>query len=162
MSFWSSIFGGSNPTLNQTMKQAGDTSDWATGQGKGLTTGAGNFFSTLMSGDPKKIASVLAPQISATQKQGQQQKQAMSQFGTRSGGTTAAGQTIDDKSRAAITDMIASLTGSAAGQAAQMGQGLIDTGLQALGQQATMSQQQMENWSNSIFGQALTKATVGG
>jgi hypothetical protein len=124
--------------------------------------GAGNFFSTLMSGDPKKTAQILAPQIAATQKQGQQQKQALSQFHTRSGGTTAAGQTIDDKTRANISDIIANLTGSAAGEAAKMGQGLVDTGLYALGQQATMSQQQMANWEDSIFGKGLRMATVGG
>ena len=98
MSFWSSVFGGANPTLNQSMKQTGQTSTWANTQGQGLMTGAGNFITSLMKGDPKKIAQLLAPQMSAAQKEGQQAKQTMSQFGNRSGGTNAAAQTIDDTS----------------------------------------------------------------
>jgi hypothetical protein len=162
MGFFSSLFGGSNPTLNAGMKQAGQTSTWANTKGQGLTGQAGDLFSALLGGDPKKMASLLAPQIATQQQQGQQAKQTAGQFGNRSGGTNAAMQTTDDKTRANISSMISDLTGKAATGAASMGQSLIDTGLTALGQQMNMSQQQMENWSNSIFGRGITSGVAAG
>lgn len=156
MSFWSSIFGGSNPTINQGINQAGQIAGFGQSQGEGLLTSAGNFFQGLMGGNPAQTAKLLAPQIQANQQQAQQQKQTMAQFGNRSGGTNAAAQTIDDQTRANISNMISNLTGQAAGSAAQMGQGLLNTGISALNQQVQFSQQQMENWANSIFGQSLS------
>jgi len=155
--FLSGIGMGINPTLKAGIKQAGQTSTFANTKGQGLTGQAGDFYSTLLGGDPRAMSKLLAPQIGTMQKQGQQQKQTMAQFGTRSGGTTAAGQSIDDSTRANISNMISSLTGTAAGGAQQMGQNLIDTGLKALGQQVDYSQQQLENWSNSVLGQGLAK-----
>jgi hypothetical protein len=158
MSFWGSIFGGSNPTLNSGINQAGQISGFGTSKGEGLLTSAGNFFQTLMSGDPAQTAKLLAPQIKAQQDQAQQAKQTAAQFATRSGGTNAANQSIDDKTRANITNMISNLTGAAAGSAAQMGQGLLDTGINALSKQVQFSQDQMQNWANSIFGQGMSSA----
>jgi hypothetical protein len=158
MSFWGSMFGGSNPTLNSGINQAGQVSGFGTSKGEGLLTSAGNFFQTLMGGDPAATARLLAPQIQANQQQAQQAKQTAAQFTTRSGGTNAAAQTIDDKTRANITNMISNLTGQAAGAATSLGQGLLDTGIQALNQQVNFSQGQMQNWANSIFGNAMRSA----
>jgi hypothetical protein len=52
--------------------------------------------------------------------------------------------------------MISKLTAAGVSGAADMGKSLVDTGLQALKQQTDMSAQQMENWSNSLFGSALS------
>jgi hypothetical protein len=158
MSFFSSLFGGSNPTLNAGMKQAGDVSQFTTGLGKNLTGQAGNYFSTLLSGDPRATAKLLSPQIGTLQKQGQQEKKTMAEFGTRSGGLASKGQTVDDTTRASISDLVSKLTTGAAGTAATMGSNLIDTGLAALNQQTQMSQQQMSNWENSLFGRGITTA----
>jgi hypothetical protein len=156
MSFWGSMFGGSNPTLNAAKTQAGQVAGFGTTKGEGLTTAAGNFFSDLMSGDSSKTAKLLAPQIKAQQDQAQQAKNTSAQFANRSGGTNARNQTIDDKTRANFGTMVSDLTGKAAGQAAQMGQSLLDTGISALKDQVNFSQQQMDNWSNSIFGQGMS------
>jgi hypothetical protein len=156
MSFWSSLFGGSNPTLNQGIKQAGQTSQFAGGLGQKLTSQAGGFFSDLLSGDPSKTAKLLAPQTREMRQRAQQGKQALAQFGSRSGGTAGAAAGIDAATRGDINDLVAKLTGSAVTGAASMGQNLIDTGLNALGNQVQMSQQQMDNWSNSILGKGLT------
>lgn len=156
MSFFSSLFGGSNPTLSGGIKQSGQIAGFGQSQGEGLTTQAGNFFSSLLGGNPAQTAKMLAPQIQAQQQQAQQQKQQNAQFGNRSGGTNAAGQTIDDKTRANISNMISTLTGQAATGAQQMGQNLLDTGIAALGQQVGFSQQQMQNWSDSILGKGVT------
>jgi hypothetical protein len=86
-----------------------------------------NFMESILSGDPTKIGQILGPQIKAIQGQGQQQKQTQAQFGNRSGGTNASNQTIDDKTRGSINDLISSLTGSAVS-------GLNNTGLSLTGQ----------------------------
>ena len=156
MGFFSSLFGGSNPTINQGIKQAGQVAGWGQSKGEGLSTQAGDFFSSLLSGNPATTAKLLAPQIQAQQQQGQQQKQQNAQFGNRSGGTNAANQSIDDKTRANISNMISTLTGQAATGAADMGKSLLDTGITALNQQVGFSQQQMQNWNNSILGQGIS------
>ena len=156
MSFWGSVFGGSNPTLNSGINQAGQMAGYGTSVGQGLTTSAGNFFQGLLGGNPAQTAKLLAPQIQQNQQQAQQQKQVNAQFGNRSGGTNASNQTIDDKARSNISDMISKLTGQAAGAASSLGTTLLDTGMKALNQQFQFSQAQMDNWSNSILGRGLT------
>ena len=153
MSFLSSLFGGSNPTLNQQMGTLGTIAGTATSAGQADISSASNLWNQILAGDTSKI---LAPQTSAIQKQGQQKLQALSQFGTRSGGTAAEAATTGDTTKANINDLIASLTGSAASSLGSMGQNLLNTGLGAYGQQAGVSQQQMKNWQDSIFGGALT------
>jgi hypothetical protein len=162
LSFFSSLFGGSNPTLSSGMKTAGDVSQFTTGMGKNLTGQAGGFYSDLMSGDTSKISKLLAPQIGTLTKQAGQEKKTMAEFGTRSGGQTSRAASIDDTTRAKISDMINTLTGQAVSGGAAMGQGLIDTGLKSLGMQVDMSQQQMQNWEQSILGKGITSGIAAG
>lgn len=157
MSFWSSLFGGANPTLNSDINQTGSIGGFATGLGEKNASQASSFFSNILSGDQSKIAKTLAPQISAIQTQGNQQKQTNAQFGNRSGGTNAQNQQIGDQSRSAINNMIAQLTGSAASNLESSGEGLLGTGLQATTAQAGLSQVQMQNWSNSILGKGVSQ-----
>ncbi len=156
MSFWGSMFGGSNPTLNSGINQAGQVAGYGTSVGQGLTTSAGNFFQGLLGGNPAQTAKLLAPQIQTQQQQAQQAKQTAAQFGTRTGGTNAANQSIDDKTRSNISSMISSLTGQAAGAASSLGTNLLKTGMDALSNQVDFSQTQMQNWSDSILGRGLT------
>lgn len=156
MSFWGSLFGGSNPTLNSTMNQTGSIAGYSSNLGQLNTNAGSNFFSSLLSGDSSKIAQTLAPEISQMQKGGQQQKNAIAQFGNRSGGSNSAAQSIDSGNRASLTNLIGSLQSGAASNLLNSGQGLLGTSLGALQQEAGMSQQQMENWSNSILGLGLT------
>lgn len=158
MGFWGSLFGGSNPTINKGINQAGQVAGYGTSLGEGLTTNAGNFYNTLLGGNTAAISKMLAPQIQAAQQQGQQAKQSMSQFGNRSGGLNSKAQTIDDTTRANINNMVSGLTGQAAGAAGSMGQNLLSTGLDALNMQVGFSQEQMQNWSNSIFGSGMSTA----
>jgi hypothetical protein len=150
------MFGGSNPTLNSGINQAGQVAGFGTSQGEGLLSSAGNFFSSLLGGDPAKTAKVLAPQIKSLQDQGQQQKQTTAQFTNRSGGTNASNQTVDDKTRSSIGSMISNLTSQAASSAASTGQGLLDTGINALKTQVQFSQDQMKNWQDSILGTGMS------
>jgi hypothetical protein len=156
MGFWGSFFGGSNPALNKAINKSGQMSDFATGKGQNLLSGASDWLSGLMSGDTAKTAKLLAPQIAGQQKQAQQAKQTASQFGNRSGGTNARAQTIDDTTRGNIGNMIAQLTSSAVQGAGSMGQSLFDTGANLMNMQVGFSQQQMDNWNNSILGKGMT------
>jgi hypothetical protein len=158
MGFFSSIFGGSNPTLNSGIGQAGQAAGYGISSGQGLTSSAGNFYQGLLGGNPAQTAKLLAPQIQANQQQAQQKKQQNAQFGNRSGGTNASNQTTDDTARANTSNMIASLTGQAASGAASLGSNLLDTGLNALNMQVGFSQLQMQNWQNSILGQGIGTA----
>ncbi len=150
--FFSSLFGGSNPTLSKDINQFGQIGGYATGLGEQNLSQASNFMSSILSGDQSKIAKSLGPQISSIQQQTQQEKQAQSQFGPRGGGTTAKAQMYGDTSRASINEMINSLLGSSAGGLASSGQNLLQQGTGAYGQQVNASQLQMQNWANSILG----------
>lgn len=158
MSFWGSLFGGQNPTLNKAINQYGQVSQYGIGLGENLSTQAGNWYSGLLSGDPTKQAQTLAPLISGAQQRAQQQKNTLAQFSPRSGGTAAAAANIDTATRGDINNMVASLTGQAAGGAASLGTSLLSTGLSSLGSQVDASQIQMQNWANSILGQGTAFA----
>jgi hypothetical protein len=55
--------------------------------------------------------------------------------------------------------MVGNLTGTAANSLASSGSSLISQGMQGYNQQADMSQEQLENWSNSIFGQMAAQGS---
>ncbi len=160
MGFWGSLFGGSNPTLSKDINQFGQIGGFATGLGENNLSQASNFWSSILSGDPSKTAKTLAPQISSIQQQGQQKKNATAQFGNRSGGNNASNQMVTDNSRADVNDLIASLTGNAASGLASSGSGLLGQGASAYGSQVSASQQQMQNWANSILGMGTTSAAA--
>lgn len=88
-----------------------------------------NFWSAILSGDMGQIAKVLSPQISTINKQTQERKKTMSEFGNRGGGTNAASQALDDSSIAGIRSMISNLTGEAASNLGSMGMNLLNTGI---------------------------------
>jgi len=161
MGFWSSLFGGSNSTLNSDMNKFGQIGGFATGLGEKNLSQASNFWSSILSGDQSKTSKVLAPQINNIQQGSQQQKQGLAQFGSRSGGTNASAQQIGDKSRASINNMVSGLMSSSASSLGSSGSGLLSQGASAYGQQADASQTQMQNWSNSLLGLGVTKG-IGG
>ena len=157
--FFSSLFAGSNSTLSGDMSGTGSIGNFSSAMGQGNITNSSNFFNSLLSGNSKDQAKVLAPQIKTMQDQGQQQLNTTSQFGNRSGGTNASNQKNMDTTRGNIDNAISSLTGSAASNLMSSGQSLLGTSLEASGQQAQMSQQQMQNWNKSIFGQVAHQGT---
>jgi len=158
MSFFGSLFGGSNPTLNTAIGQTGQIGANAAGQGQNYLNQSGNFFSSILSGDASKVASALAPQISAAKTSQQQDQKTAAMFGGRSGGTAASTAAAGDKTHADITNLIGSLTNSSASTLGSMGSSLLSTGLSGIGLSADMSQERMKNWSNSILGLGTTAA----
>jgi hypothetical protein len=156
--FWGSLFGGANSTLNSGIGQLGQQSGFATSLGEQNLSQASNFTSALLSGNQSKIGQLLAPQFAAIQGQKQQALNTTAQFGNRSGGNNAANQNAGDQARTQQNQLVAGLTSSALGTSANLGSSLFSQGAAIKGQQIDASQQQMENWSNSILGLGVTKA----
>jgi hypothetical protein len=154
-SFLSGIFSGSNPTNTGDQNQAGGIAGFGTSVGEGDVGAASDFDQTLMQGNPAQTAKLLAPQIGAITGQGQQQKDTIAQFGNRSGGNNSESQTIDDKTRGNIDNMISSLTGGAAANAGNLGVQEQGVGLQANQLQDEESQQALQNEQNSVFGKGI-------
>lgn len=161
MSFWGSLFGGQSKTLSSDINQTGQLSGFASGVGQNNTTQGSNFFSSLLSGDPTKIGTALAPAISAGQQGAQQQKNSTAQFGNRSGGTNASMQAIDAATRGNITNLVGGAQTGAASTLLSSGSGLLGTALSGYNQQAGLSQQQMQNWQQSIFGGGISDLAAG-
>src|SRR5271166_1785992 len=153
--FFSSLFGGSNPTLAADITNSGEISGFGTSLGQADTSDASNFYKDLLSGDPQKIGQLLGPQFSDIQKQGQEQIQTASQFGNRSGGTNAANETNIDSQRANVEKLISQLTGQAAGALTGIGTAEQGLGLSANEINAHEAQQKLQNEQNSIFGNAI-------
>jgi len=156
--FFSALFGGQNKNLNTDIGATGQIAGFATGLGESNVTAGSDFMKSILSGDSSKISQALAPTISAAKTSAQQQNKTNSIFGTRSGGTAAEAASTDDRTHATITDLIGNLTGSSASNLLSSGSSLLSQGESAYGDNAKLSQQQMENWSNSILGKSITGA----
>jgi hypothetical protein len=157
MSFWSSLFGGQNKTLNADIGNIGGIANFSTGQGESDINAGTSLLKGIVSGDAGKISQVLAPQISAAKKSAQENMKSTAEFGTRSGGTAASNAATSDKVHAEITNLIGNLTGNAASSLLSTGSGLLGTGLQGYSDQINASQIQLQNWSDSILGLGVTK-----
>ena len=155
--FMSGLFTGANPTLNNDINQSGQIAGFATGVGENDVTAASNFENSLLSGDQSKIGELLAPQTGAMRKQAEQAKATTGQFGTRGGGTDASMQSVDDKTRGQVNDLIAQLTGGAAGSLANIGTTEQGIGLGANAQQEQESETKQKEQADSIFGRGLTQ-----
>lgn len=152
MSFLSTLFTGNNPTLNTQTSALSSLSGSTASEGLSDVGTSGNFFRSILNGSATKV---LAPQISSIQKQGQQKLQTLSQFGNRSGGTNAAAQTAGDTTLSSINDLIASLTGTAAGALGSEGSGLLNTSINASNSAVNDSQMKLSNIMNSILGKGI-------
>lgn len=160
--FLSGVFAGSNPTLEGDIGNAGNINGFGTSVGEGDIGTASSFDEDLLGGDPAKTAKLLAPQIGNITGQGQQAKDTIAQFGTRSGGNNSKAQTIDDSTRANIDNMVSSLTGGAASNIGNLGTSTLGIGLNANQVQEQESQQKLENEQNSLLGQSISGAAAYG
>lgn len=128
--------------------------NFGTSEGEGDILKSDDFFKSILSGDPSKIAKVLGPQMSTINKQGQQEKKTLSEFGNRGGGTNARAQSIDDTTRTSVDSLISSLTGNAASALGASGSGLLAAGLNAhetAFSEANTIQQQHAAKMNDLF-----------
>jgi hypothetical protein len=156
--FLAGLFGGQDKSLDSNITNFGQEGTFAQGQGEGDITDATSFYKDILSGDPSQVAQALAPEISAQQQQGQQQKNQIAQFGNRSGGNNAAVQGIDTANRGNLINLEGNLKNSAAGALGSLGTTEQGFGLQAQQAQDQASQQRLKNWQDSILGGAITGA----
>jgi hypothetical protein len=155
MSWLSTLFTGNSSGLSNAASSLSSTGSTATQSGLADTKQAGDFYSTLLSGNTSAIGKLLAPQINNLQKSGQQQVQSLAQFGNRSGGTNAAAANIGNSTRAGVNDMISSLTGSAASGLGSLGSNLLGQGIGATNSSASIYDQILKNQQNSILGKGI-------
>jgi len=153
--FWGGLFGGQNETLNQNINQSGQVGAFATGLGESSLKQSNKFWQSILSGNSAKTGQVLAPEISAQQKQVQQGEKTAAEFGNRGGGVNSATQAAQGQARGNIVNLVGSLQSGAASSLAEQGSGLLSQGLQGIGMQAGLSQERLNNWKNSILGQGL-------
>lgn len=153
---------GADDNEKSTYRDLNSASTFATNLGESDVSKASNFFNSLLSGDSTKIATVLSPQISSAQTAAKQQKKTSAEFGSRSGGTAALMGSVDDTTRANITNLVGSLTGSAASSLASMGTSMMSEGMSgkeaAFGEAKTMHDQNASKW-NDVFKSSASVAS---
>ena len=155
--FMSALFGGKDENLNTLIGKYAQIGGQQTGTGQKYENQAGDFFSSILSGDAGRLSQALAPEISAAKTSKQQTQKSNAEMGTRSGGTAASNNASSDKLHSDITNLTGSLTGGAASGLASLGSTMTSTGLGALGQEQAATAERMQNWSNSILGMGLAK-----
>ena len=158
MGFWGSLFGGQNKTLDQNLGTFGQIGGFGTSLGESNLGQSSKFWSSILSGNSAKQAQVLAPEISAQQKQLQQGEKTAAEFHNRGGGVNSATQSAQGEARGNIVNLIGKLQTTAAGNLQSSGSDLLSKGMEAFDEQTQLSQEQMQNWANSIFGMGLTTA----
>lgn len=106
------MFGiGYGPSQNEKTQygELSNASGFATNLGEKDLTASSDFMNAILSGDATKQAQVLAPEISAAKTSAAQDRKTGAEFGTRSGGTTAANNAATDKVHSDITDLLGNL-----------------------------------------------------
>lgn len=129
-----SFFGIGMGPSQQESQQYGDLAslaNFATSEGEGDILASDNFYKAILSGDPSKVSAILGPEFSAINKQGQENKKTMFEFGNRGGGTNAGAQSIGDKIRSSVDSILASFKGNAVSALGGRGEGLLGTGAAA-------------------------------
>ena len=156
MGFFESLFGGQNTNLNQDIGATNQIASFATGMGESNLTAGSNFSKAILSGDATKQMQALAPIISAANTSNAQTQKTNAMFGNRSGGTAASNAASSDKLHGDIQNLIGNLTGSAANSLTSSGSSLLSQGASTYGENAQLSQIQVQNWQNSILGKGIT------
>jgi hypothetical protein len=151
MGFWDAIFG-KNPNLSTDIGTTQQAGGFGIGTGESNVNAGSDFMKAILSGDSSKTTQDLAPEISSAKTSAAQTNKTNALFGNRSGGTAASAASTDDKVHSDITNLIGSLTGNAANSLVSSGTSLLGTGTAATAESAGLSQEQMQNWQQGLFG----------
>lgn len=144
------LFSG-NPA-QQEQDQFGALGNYQTGVGEGLTTAGAGFDEGILSGDPTKMATALAPEISTGQSQVEQQRLHDANFGTRSGGTAASTEAASAGNRSNIIQLEGGLQSGTAGSALSAGSGLLSGASTNIGNEANLANQRRSQVNSDING----------
>lgn len=156
MGFWSGLFGGKSEGLNQAINQFSGYSGFASGLGESNLRQGSKFWSDILSKNSGRIAQAIEPEISAQQKQVQQGEKTAAEFHNRGGGVNSSVQSALGEARGNITDLVGKLQTGAASSLTSSGSDLLSKAMESSGETAALSEQQLENWRNSILGGAIT------
>jgi hypothetical protein len=160
MSFFGSLFGGQNSTLDSLIPTFGQVGGNQVGQGQKNQSTASDFWNSIVGGDATKTMQALSPEVSAEKKSSQLDTKTATEMGNRSGGTNASNAASKDKIHSDVTNLIGNLTNSSASNLASLGTSQVSTGLSAYGMQEQASQEQLSNWRDSILGKGITSAAA--
>ena len=152
------LFAG-NPA-QQEQDQFGALGNYETGTGEGLTTAGAGYDLGILSGDPTKIATALAPEISTGQSQVEQQRLQDANFGTRSGGTTASTEAAEAANRGNIITLEGGLQSGAASSALGAGSGLLSGASSNIGNEAQLAEERRQQVTGDIGGIAQGAASI--
>ena len=152
------LFAG-NPA-QQEQDQFGALGNYETGTGEGLTTAGAGYDLGVLSGDPTKIATALAPEISTGQSQVEQQRLQDANFGTRSGGTTASTEAAGAANRGNIINLEGGLQSGAASSALGAGSGLLSGASSNIGSEAQLAEERRKQVTGDIGGIAQGAASI--
>lgn len=144
------LFGG-NPAEKE-QQQFGNLANYETGVGEPLTTAGAGFEEAILSGDPSRISQALAPEISAGQKQVEQQALQNANFGNRAGGTNASTQAAEAGERGNIINLIGGLQSGTAGAAVGQGSGLLGQASSNVGSEAQLAEQRRQQQLSDVSG----------
>lgn len=140
--------------------QLGDLSKFETGSGESGINAAQGFYGDILSGDPSKIAEVLAPEIKAGQQQVQQQAETNANFGNRGGGTNASTQAARSNERGNIINLIGGLQQGAAGAEAGIGENMLGQSSTNIGNEANLAINRRNQVNNDVGGIAQGAAEI--
>ena len=167
----SSLFGGfGGGTSADRSNQLGAWSNLNQLQGYGSSAGknyvgqGAGFWSDILSGDPSKIATAIAPEDKIIRGQAQQQKNQIAQFGNRSGGTGGAAQMIDANAQGSIDNLINSLIPHAADTLTGLGTNLLGLSVNASGELGNQAERarEFDTQQNNLLGGGLFGMLSGG
>lgn len=148
-----------NPTQSQ-QNELGTLGNEQVSTGENLVTPAATYDENILSGDPTKIAQSLAPEISGVQNQVEQSRLTGSQFGTRSGGTTASGNAAEAGARGDIIKEVGGLQQSTAANAGSLGSSQEAAGSGNIQTQAEMAAANQKRETGDVGGIASDVASI--
>jgi hypothetical protein len=140
-----------NPTEKE-QAELQNLGGFETGTGEALTTAGAGFDESILSGDPTRIATALAPEISSQQGQVEQSNLEGANFGTRSGGTAAATEAAPAAERANIINLEGGLQSGAANSALSAGSGLLSSASSNEQAEAELARQRQAQVAGDVGG----------
>lgn len=148
-----------NPTAPEE-HQLGGLTGFENQLGEPLANAGAGFEQDILSGDPTKMATALAPEISSGQGQVEQNLLQNSNFGNRGGGTNASTQNAEAAQRGNIINLEGGLQEKTAGAAVSQGAGFLDQASRNLGTQADLAAANQQRETADVGGIASDIASI--
>src|SRR5579859_1859279 len=132
--------------------QLGGLTGFESNLGEPLANAGAGFEQSILSGDPTRLATALAPEISSGQQQVEQNLLENANFGNRGGGTNASTQNAKAAERGNIINLEGGLQRDTAGAAVGQGAGLLGQAASNLGTQADLANRRRQSEVSDVGG----------